>query len=169
MVLLGGLAGTVASRSLRRRPGAAGPPAPIEAESSARPAASQGALDDTAAKLRSVTARLGETRAELDEARAEVRRLSDRAKAMSDRAETEMGRMESAAIAALESTAASNRQEVAGLRELLAAAEDAARALQAELDAERGRSEQLQSALTGRDTELAGLRASIRDSRGRRA
>ncbi|MGF7236012.1 MAG: methyltransferase type 11 [Frankia sp.] len=151
-IVLGALAGVFACRPRRRRSAGARAPRPIEAEASARLAVTQQTLDETTARLHAVTEQLGETRARLAEARAEVLRLSGRAQAITDRAEAEMGRMESAAITALESAAASNRQDVAGLRQRLATAEDAARVLRAELDTERRRSEQLQSALTNRDT-----------------
>jgi hypothetical protein len=169
MFVLGVLAGTVASRSLRRRSVVARVPMPIEAEASARLAVTQRTLDETTARLHVVTEQRDETRAGLAEAQAEVLRLSGSAKAMTDRAEAEMGRMESAAIAALESAATSNRQEVAELRHSLATAEDAARVLRNEFDAERRRSASLQSALADRDIQLANLRVSARDTRGHRS
>jgi chromosome segregation ATPase len=159
MLMLGAMAATAAGRSLRRWSGA---------RRSAGPAVDQRALDEISARLRLVTAQLEESRAGLAAAQAEVLRTSDTAKATADRAETEMGRMESAAIGALESAAAANREEVAELRRRLTHSDDAARALQTELDIERRRSEQLQSALAGRDAELSQLRASARDRGGNR-
>lgn len=164
ILALGALARRVARWSLRRRfVGARGPgPAEAETEASARLAATRQTLDETTARLHAVTEELGETRADLTEAQAEVLRVNGRAQALTDQAEAEMGRMESAAITALESAAASNRQDVADLRQRLATAQDAARILRAERDTERRQSEQLQSALASRDTQLANLRASAR-------
>jgi chromosome segregation ATPase len=170
-LVLGALAGTLASRMLRLRSAGVRAPEPIEieTETSTRLATTRHRLDETSAKLRLVTQQLDETRAALAEAQAEVLQMSGTTKAMTDRAEAEMGRMESAAIAALESAAASNRQEVAGLRQSLAAAEEAARVLRADLDAERRRTALIESALASRDVQLADLRATVRDTDDHRA
>ncbi|WP_018638934.1 hypothetical protein [Parafrankia elaeagni] len=174
-LVLGALAGTLASRVLRPRSAgaraseSAETPASVETETSTGLATTRYRLDETSARLRLVTAQLDETRAALAEAQAEVLRMSGTTQAMTDRAEAEMGRMESAAIAALESAAASNRQEVAGLRQSLANAEDAARVLRADLDAERRRTTLVESALAGRDAALADLRADLRDTDGHQA
>ncbi|CUU60353.1 hypothetical protein Ga0074812_13868 [Parafrankia irregularis] len=161
-LVLGALAGTLASRLLRPRSAGGRTPELNDAGTSTGPVAAPGRPDESSARLRSVTRQLDETRAALAEAQAEMLRMSGTTKAMTDRAETEMGRMESAAITALESAAASNRQEVAGLRRSLAAAEDAARVLRGDLDAERRRAALIESALAGRDAQLADLRASLR-------
>ncbi|ADP81225.1 hypothetical protein [Pseudofrankia inefficax] len=167
-LVFGALAGTVASRVLRSRSAVVRTPEPIETAMSTNLATTRRRLDETSAKLGLVTRQLDETRAALAEAQAEVLRMSGTTKAMTDRAEAEMGRMESAAIAALESAAASNRQEVAGLRQRLAAAEEAARVLQADLDAERRRTALIESALASRDVQLADLRTTILETEDHR-
>jgi chromosome segregation ATPase len=95
-------------------------------------------------------------------AQAETLRMSSRARDLTNRAETEMGRLESAAITALESSAASHREEVAVLRAQLHAAEESARDLETELAGERALTERLRSFLADRDQQLATLRTDAR-------
>jgi uncharacterized protein (DUF3084 family) len=114
-------------------------------------------LEHAQAELAHTRATLGETRRQLSEADAEVVRLRLQARDLVDSKETEMGRLESGAIAALESTIETHQEQVAQLEERLRAAERAAEQRDRELAHERRRGEQLQAALAERDQHLAKL------------
>jgi hypothetical protein len=149
------------------------------AYSEARAAYSDVRLDQAQARLVELEARLNEsqwalqeTRRQLGQAHAEVIRLWRNVQELADRKEAEMGRLESGAIAALESTIAAHREQVAKLQEKLRAAETAAEEHVQELVVERRRSDQLRAALSERYEHIATLmserqqqeRASARDS-----
>ena len=161
------LAGFVVGRR-RRRP-ATHPATPAVAELAARLTVTQRLLDDTQERLRHADDDGERLRRELSGAQAEVLRISGRAKVMTDRGEAEMGRLESAAILALEHAAAAHRGEVAELKERLARAQDAEQALRADVDGERRRAAQLEAALTQRDRALSALRAGTPPRRSGRA
>jgi chromosome segregation ATPase len=148
-VLIGFAAG------LRRRRPSVRLPAPADDEVHARFTAAQQMLDDTRTHLREAEKELRRTREELVQAQAEAFRISGRAKAMTDRSETEMGRLESAAIVALESAAASHRAQVADLTQELDRVRETVRGLEQQLDGERRTSAQLETALAERDRRLS--------------
>jgi chromosome segregation ATPase len=92
-------------------------------------------------------------------AEAEVLRLKEHVQTLADEKETEMGRLESGAIAALESTINKHQQWATGVEQRLHAAEQEVRAAEELLDSERRRAAQLQQALAERDQHLAALSA----------
>lgn len=142
------------------------PPAPAEAEASARLDVAEQRLAQTESRLAESQAALAETRHKLSEAHAEILRMSSRAQAMADQKETEMGRLESGAIAALESTMAAHREQVAELEAALQAAQEEARRHAQLLDVEHRRTTNLQAALAERDAHLASLTSHDREGRG---
>lgn len=139
------------------------PPAPGDSELWARLTVAQRLLDEARARVADLEGELDRARRNLVDTQAEALRISSRAKRMTDRTEAEMGRLESAAIIALESMAASHRAEVADLREQLTRAQDSVHTLQAQLDGECQRASRLESALAERDRLLAAARADARD------
>jgi hypothetical protein len=141
------------------------PPAPAEAEASARLAVTEQRLAESEARLAETGTKLADTRRKLSEAHAEVLRMSARAQAMADQKEAEMGRLESGAIAALESTIATHREQVTALELQLHAAEETVKLQQQQLDAESRRAAQLQAALAERDAHVATLMSGRRESR----
>ncbi len=142
--------------------GAGTPHAPAVGSPGPAPGAPpQGGDDRSGGQLAQAEAVLGETRRRLAQADAEVMRLRAQAQALADQKEAEMGRLESGAIAALESTISAHGERVAALEVQLRAAEEAARSQDQQLDAERRRSSQLQAALAERDEHLATLTAGI--------
>lgn len=120
---------------------------------------SRSELEQSRGQAAQQQAELAETRRQLTDADAEVVRLRLQAKELADRKETEMGRLESGAIAALESTIATHQEQVTQLEERLKAALNVAEERGHELVIERRRCEQLQSALAERDQHLANLNA----------
>jgi archaellum component FlaC len=107
-------------------------------------------LSESQSMLRGIWHRLQHTETELG-------RLHRQVKELEDRKEAEIGRLESGAIAALESTIATHREQVAELDEKLRAAESAAQEHVRELAVERRRSAQLQSALAEQSQHIATL------------
>jgi chromosome segregation ATPase len=142
------------------------PPAPAEAEASVRLDVAEQRVAQTESRLAESQASLAETRHKLSEAHAEILRMSSRAQAMADQKETEMGRLESGAIAALESTMTAHRKQIAELETTLQAAQEEARRQSQLLDVERGRTAQLQAALAERDAHLSSLTSQDRERRG---
>lgn len=118
-----------------------------------------------------------ELRQELEQARAQINQLHQRlatadtevlrmrahAQSLADEKETEMGRLESGAIVALESTMQQHQEQVARLEFRLREAEETARNTERMLDTERRRTAQLQSALAERDQHVATLSADLAD------
>lgn len=102
------------------------------------------------AMLREARSQLARVAAELAAARQQIRELADQR-------EAELGRLESGAITALESTIATHREHVAQLEEKLHAAEAAGQENVRQLAVERGRSARLQSVLAERDQHIAAL------------
>lgn len=141
------------------------PPAPAESEASARLAVAEQRLTETESQLAASQVALAGTRSKLSEAHAEVLRMSSRARALADQKEVEIGRLESGAIAALESTIATHREQVAGLEAKLKDAQAEAREQSQLLDVERRRTAQLQLALAERDAHLADLTTPERERR----
>ena len=139
------------------------PQAPAEAEASVRLVVAEQRLAETESKFFVAQSAVTETRHKLSEAHAEVLRMSSRVQAMSDQKEVEIGRLESGAIAALESTMAAHRDQVADLAARLESARGEVRRQSQLLDVERGRTAQLQAALAERDAHLADLKTSERD------
>ena len=86
-------------------------------------------------------------------------RLRLQARELVDQKEAEMGRLESGAIAALESTISAHQEQVTELEAKLAAAERTAEEREREVAAEHRRAQQLQAALAERDQHLATLTA----------
>jgi septal ring factor EnvC (AmiA/AmiB activator) len=82
-------------------------------------------LEQAQAELARTQAALGETRRQLSEADAEVVRLRLQTRDLVDRKEMEMGRLESGAIAALESAIETHQKQVTKLEERLQATERA--------------------------------------------
>jgi chromosome segregation ATPase len=141
------------------RPVPGRPNATVAADSPARAAdAEAGALvAELEARLNESQSLLTETRRQLGQADAEVARMRLQVRDLEDRKEAEMGRLESGAIAALESAIASHREQVAKLEEKLRAAEHSAAEHIQELDVERRRSARLQTALAERHEHIAAL------------
>jgi hypothetical protein len=111
--------------------------------------------EDAAARLVEMEMRLVDTRRRLAETSAELLRMQAKTQAVADEKEAELGRLESGAVAALESTLAQHRERVAGLEIRLQAAEETVQLQVRQLDVERRRSVQLRAALTERDEHLA--------------
>jgi hypothetical protein len=109
------------------------------------------------ARLSESQSTLMETWRQLKLTEAERVRMQRQVQELEDRKEAEMGRLESGAIAALESTIATHREQVAQLEEKLRAAERSAQEHIRELALERGRSARLQSALAERDQHISTL------------
>jgi hypothetical protein len=103
--------------------------------------------------------RLDEAYRRLAQADGEVLQLRERAQALADQNEAEMGRLESGAITALESTIAAHQEQVDAMQARLGALEDSLREQTGQLDLERRRTAQLQAALTERDHQLSALTA----------
>jgi septal ring factor EnvC (AmiA/AmiB activator) len=116
-------------------------------------------LQQTRIRLGDAEATLAETRRQLTEADAEVVRLRLQARELVDQKELEMGRLESGAIAALESTISAHQEQVTELEAKLAEATRTAQEHEREVAAEHRRAEQLQAALAERDQHLATLAA----------
>lgn len=102
-------------------------------------------------------AALKETQARLGQAEAELLRLRRQVRGLEDRKEAEMGRLESGAIAALESAIAAHAEQVARLEEKLLTTEGTVEEHIRELAIERNRCAQLRSALADRDQHIATL------------
>ncbi len=147
-----------------------GPPAPQEglqagdedARARAEYAAAQ--VDQARRRAAELEARLSESQSmltaiwhRLQHTEAELNRMQRQVRELEDRKEAEIGRLESGAITALESTIAAHREQVAELDEKLRTAESGVREHVRELAIERRRSAQLQSALTERNQHIATL------------
>lgn len=130
-------------------------------DSTARLSAVELRAAEAEARLADAETRLLEARRRLGEADAELLRMRAHAQALADQKEAEMGRLESGAIAALESTIAAHQEQVNGLEEQLRAATDGTREREQELEAERRRVAQLQTALAQRDEHVASLMARL--------
>jgi hypothetical protein len=109
--------------------------------------------------------RVNQAKAELErqltDSRTEVEQLRAAASELSDRKDAEMGRLETGAIQALETTIASHTQRVDALRNELDKAQELIRGLEQDLLIERSRSERLQAALADRDQHLSSLMAGL--------
>jgi chromosome segregation ATPase len=143
------------------------PLAPAEEEASVRLDIVEARLAETEARLAEKETALTEARRRVSQAQAEVLRMSARAQSIADQKETEMGRLESGAIAALETTMAAHRKQVSDLEQRAEAAEKETHERAGELDAERHRSAYLQSMLDERDEHLALLKAKGSGAQGR--
>jgi len=145
-------------------PGGTDPAAALIANVQARAAYAEARVDRARVWVTELEARLSESQSTLKETwrqlkqtEAELVRMRRQVQELEDRKEAEMGRLESGAIAALESTIATHRDQVAKLEEKLRAAESTAQEHVRELAVERRRSAQLQSALAERDQHIATL------------
>ena len=87
--------------------------------------------------------------------RAEIRQLRAALVDVSDRKDIEMGRLETGAIEAIESTIAAHRERIRGLENMLYAAESTARHYEFQLAEERQRTRRLQDTLAERDALIA--------------
>lgn len=114
-------------------------------------------------ELEQAQAQIDQLHRRLATADAEVLRMRAHVQSLADEKETEMGRLESGAIVALESTMQQHQERVAGLEFRLREAEEATRSTERVLDAERRRAAQLQSALAERDQHVATLSADLAD------
>lgn len=107
------------------------------------------------AKLVESEATLKQAWRQLTRAEVELVRMRRQVREVEDRKDAEMGRLESGAITALESTTAAHQEQTAKLEEKLRAAEAAIEECVRELDFERKRSARLQAALAERDQHTA--------------
>ncbi len=169
-VSAGGLGSTAGASAPATGP-LAPPPDPVDphttgllADARARTAYTEARLTQAEARVAELETRLADSqddlrqlRRQLGQADAEVVRLRLEARDLVDRNEAEMGRLESGAIAALESTIASHREQVVHVEDQLRAAQAAAEEQHQELAVERRRSAQLQAALAERDQHIADL------------
>lgn len=101
--------------------------------------------------------RLQSSRAEVVKLQAEALRLKAAVSAVSDRKDAEMGRLETAAIEALDSLIASSTRRTTALEEESRVAAAAARDHELALAEERNRAARLQAALSERDARIAQL------------
>lgn len=145
-------------------PAAAVGPGALGFGSRARSADTDARLDQALARAAELEARLKGAQSELDETLrqlrqtgAELLRMRLEVRELEKSKEAEMGRLESGAIAALESTMATHREQVAKLEEKLRAAESTAAEQARQLTYERSRAAQMQSALAERDEHIATL------------
>lgn len=160
------LAGFLTGRYLwpRRQPVQEGTdPVPLPAEGTLQTPASQRTEDE--ATVLQLQARLEESHRRLAQADEELLRMRAHVQAVADHSEAEMGRLESGAIAALETAIASHREQMEALQAQLRAAEETRREQAQQLDLERRRTAQLQSALAERDEHLATLTANLKERR----
>ncbi len=127
------------------------------ANTEALPEQAQAQVIELEKRLKESQWALTETWRQLSQTGAELVRLRVHVRELENRAETEMGRLESGAIAALDSTIAKHREQVVALEEKLRAAENTIAEQARELAVERGRRAQLQSALAERDQQVATL------------
>lgn len=151
-VLLGFVIGRY-GRPTRRGSAATGPGSYVEA----RLVHAQARMTELEARINESESMLRATRRQLGQADVELVRMRMQVQELEDRKEAEMGRLESGAITALESTMATHREQVAMLEERLRAAETAADEHARELAVERQRSTQLSSALAERGQHIATL------------
>jgi chromosome segregation ATPase len=113
--------------------------------------------------------RLRSSRAEVVTLQAEALRLKTAIAAVADSKDAEMGRLESAAIEALDSLIASNQQRMTTLEEETAASAATARRHERDLEEERRHALRLQVALTDRDERIAALANELADRERRLA
>jgi DNA repair exonuclease SbcCD ATPase subunit len=100
-----------------------------------------------------------ELQARLREAQAEAARLRTAFTELGDAKETEMGRLETGAIQALETTIATHNARLESARRELEHAQSTVRNLIQDLDLERRRGDRLQAALADRDEHMSRLMA----------
>lgn len=139
--------GTPATSPDRSSPGATDP---------ASPAASDSAVTELEHRLRA-------SRAEVVKLQAEALRLKAAVDAVADRKDAEMGRLETAAIEALDSLIASSTKRMTALEEESRLAAAAAREHERDLEEERYRVARLQAALSERDERVALLLQDLSD------
>ncbi|HET9657367.1 MAG TPA: hypothetical protein VFP72_18590 [Kineosporiaceae bacterium] len=160
------LAGFLTGRYLwpRQQPAQESPdPLPVPAAGTPQAPASRRTEDE--AMILELRARLEESYRRLAQADEELLRMRAHVQAVVDHNEAEMGRLESGAIAALETAIASHREQLEALQVQLRTAEETNREQAQHLDLERRRTTQLQSALAERDEHLATLTANLAERR----
>lgn len=97
--------------------------------------------------------------ADLAAARDEATALRSELARLTDRKDAEIGRLETGAIQAMESTMASSRERIADLERRLQESADEIRGLEVRLQSERGRTSRLETALVERDRRILDLSA----------
>jgi chromosome segregation ATPase len=100
---------------------------------------------------------LDDARHEADELRIRVAELTGEVQAVSDRTEAEMGRLESGAIATLESVITNHRRRIDALELQLRDARIEVRNGRRQLDHEQLRNSRLEAVITQRDERMAQL------------
>lgn len=96
---------------------------------------------------------------ELAAARDEAAALRSELARLTDRKDAEIGRLETGAIQAMESTMASSRERIADLEKRLQESAEEIRGLEVRLQSERGRTSRLETALVERDRRILDLSA----------
>jgi chromosome segregation ATPase len=114
-----------------------------------------GTLSEARRAVEDLYLALDERDGRLRASRAEIRELRAALVSVVDRKDVEMGRLETAAIEALESTIAAHRERIRTLENQLRAAESAVQQKELHLAEERHRTKRLQAALAERDELMA--------------
>ena len=100
------------------------------------------------------------TAADLRAAREEAAALRSALARLTDQKDAELGRLETGAIEAMESTMASSRQRIGELETRLRESVEVCRGLEVRLESERGRTSRLEAALVERDRRILRLSSS---------
>ena len=100
--------------------------------------------------------------ADLEAARDEASALRSALARLTDQKDAEIGRLETGAIQAMESTMASSRERIADLEKRLQESVERCRTLEVRLQSEQGRTARLEASLVERDRRILELSASPR-------